>query len=192
MQPIAHHPVPLQVARVRLDLPQQFYIASKTYVEALLPAEWVKAGRLDVETVFCIFHEEAICSFAQLPPAHSLLRKYFAGPPPPESYHWYTDTLCNIFSELLFAVPLEAFRVPSLVPLHRNLEVYRGPWGTVTVGRGADISSGSEDDYIFSIRLPGGDEIALRVPPSIATHSPELVRDWLFVRTQLSNKYLYI
>jgi hypothetical protein len=68
------------------------------------------------------------------------------------------------------------------------LEVYRGPWGTVTVGRRADLSGGSEGNYIFSIRRPEGDEVGLRVPLSITTYSPELVRDWLFVQIQLSSK----
>ena len=42
--------------------------------------EGVNVGRLDVETVFLLCHEEAICLFAQMPPACSLL-KSFAGPP---------------------------------------------------------------------------------------------------------------
>ena len=53
------------------------------------------------------------------------------------------------FGKLLFAVSLEALRVPSLVPLYRNLE---DSWGTVTVRREADPSDGSDDAVVFLIR----------------------------------------
>ena len=144
-------------------------------------------GRLGAETVFLILHEEAICSFAQMPPGHSLFRIYFAGTTSGVASLVHRGTVQD-FGKLLFAVPLEALRVPSLVPLHRNLEVYKGLWGTVTVRREANPSDGSDDGFVFLIRHPGGDEVGLRVPASITTFSPKLVRDWILVKTQLSSK----
>lgn len=58
----------------------------------------------------------------------------------------------------------------------------------MTVRREADPSDGSEDAVVFLIRHPGGDEVGLRAPASITTYSPELVRDWILVKTQLSSK----
>ena len=123
-------------------------------------------GRLDVETVFLLRHEEAICLFAQVPPACSH-RKSFAAPPAPGPHRWYIEALCKIFSELLFAVPSEAFWVPILAPLRQNLEVCERPWG-ISDG---DPSGGSEDNYDFSIRHPRGGEVGIRVPSFIALYA---------------------
>jgi len=99
--------------------PQQFHAASKTCVEALLRAESVEVGRLDIGTVFFLLQKGAICLFSQVPPAHSILRKYFAGTGLP----WKrTAVYFKIYDKLLLAVPLEAFHSCLCIEIWRSTE----------------------------------------------------------------------
>lgn len=74
-------------------------------------------------------------------------------------------------------MPLEAFG-------YQVLCLCTEIWTTLDL----DPFGGSEDNYTFAIRRPGGDSVDPRVPWSITTYSPELVRDWILVQTQLSSK----